>query len=133
MTADIDYDNPMDHAEGAEWITDNRPAFMGALLGAVYRAHRQEPVYLFFRYFYNSCITPEAVKEIWDLSIMTVNFSCNNVHQFRLVREIAPAYQDELIKNVKGYLRKFQLQPRIVENYFLGKHVRYDTACYENS
>jgi triosephosphate isomerase len=37
-----------------------------------------------------------------------------------------------LIKNVRGYLRKRQLQPHIVKNYFLGKHV-WCAACYENS
>jgi hypothetical protein len=92
ITANIDYDIPMRHAEDSRWITDHRPAFIETLLDAVRSAHRQKPIELFFSYFYNSCITPEVVKEIRDLGIITVNFSCNNVHQFRLVQEIAPAY-----------------------------------------
>jgi transposase len=33
--------------------------------------------------------------------------------------------QDELVSNVRGYLRKRQMQPRVVQRYFLEKHVRY--------
>lgn len=32
---------------------------------------------------------------------------------------------DELVSNVRGYLRSTQKQPRIVENYFKEEHVRY--------
>jgi hypothetical protein len=35
------------------------------------------------------------------------------------IRKNRPSHQDELIKKVRGYLRKRQLQPHIVENYFL--------------
>jgi transposase len=44
------------------------------------------------------------------------------------IRKNRPSQQDELIKNLRSYLRKRQLQPHIVENYFQGEHVRYAAA-----
>jgi transposase len=44
------------------------------------------------------------------------------------IRKNRPSQQNELVKNLRSYLRKRQQQPHIVENYFLGKHVRYAAA-----
>lgn len=44
------------------------------------------------------------------------------------IRKNRPSQQDELVKNLRSYLRKRQMQPYIVENYFQGKHVRYAAA-----
>jgi len=44
------------------------------------------------------------------------------------IRKNRPSHQDELVKNVRSYLRKRQLQPHIVAKYFHGKHVRYAAA-----
>ena len=44
------------------------------------------------------------------------------------IRKNRPSQQNELVKNLRSYLRKRQQQPHIVENYFLGEHVRYASA-----
>jgi spore maturation protein CgeB len=44
---------------------------------------------LFFGYFYSSVVYPETLDLIRQSGVPTVNFSCNNVHQFDLVRDIA--------------------------------------------
>jgi transposase len=44
------------------------------------------------------------------------------------IRKHRPSQQDELVKNVRSYLRKRQMQAHIVAKYFHGKHVRYDTV-----
>jgi transposase len=44
------------------------------------------------------------------------------------IRKNRPGQQAELVKNVRSYLRKRQLQPHIVANYFQGKHVKYAAA-----
>ena len=44
------------------------------------------------------------------------------------IRKNRPSQQDELVKNLRSYLRKRQLHPHFVENYFLGEHVRYAAA-----
>ncbi len=47
---------------------------------------------LFYGYFYSSVVYPETLDEIRRSGVPTVNFSCNNVHQFDLVRDIAPHF-----------------------------------------
>lgn len=44
------------------------------------------------------------------------------------IRKNRPSQQDELVKNLRSYLRKRQMQPHIVVNYFQGKYVRYAAA-----
>ena len=44
------------------------------------------------------------------------------------IRKNRPSQQDELVNNLRSYLRKRQMQPHIVANYFQGKHVRYAAA-----
>jgi spore maturation protein CgeB len=47
---------------------------------------------LFFGYLYSSVVYPETLDAIKSSGVPTVNFSCNNVHQFDLVRDIAPRF-----------------------------------------
>jgi spore maturation protein CgeB len=62
------------------------------LLRQVQAAHAEKPVDLFFSYFYDACVVPEAIQEIRGLGIKTVNWYCNGSYQLHLVAEIAPAY-----------------------------------------
>ena len=80
------------HAEEPDWYEPRRGQLEEELLAAVRGAHRSAPIDLFFSYFYSSCVTPPTVREIRRLGFPTVNFSCNNIHQFDLVKELAPAY-----------------------------------------
>jgi hypothetical protein len=41
------------------------------------------------------------------------------------IRKNRPNEQDELVKNVRNYPRKRQMQSHIVAKYFQGKHVQY--------
>jgi hypothetical protein len=50
------------------------------------------PIDLFFGYFYSSVAYPQTIDLIRQSGVPTVNFSCNNVHQFDLVRDIAPRF-----------------------------------------
>jgi hypothetical protein len=36
-----------------------------------------------------------------------------------------PRDQEEMVADVRGYLRSTQKQPQIVQSYFQGEHVRY--------
>jgi transposase len=49
------------------------------------------------------------------------------------IRKNRPSQQDELVKNVRSYLRKRQMQSHVVAKYFHGKHVRYAAAGCENN
>lgn len=82
----------MGSANRSEAVRELRPQLEQKLLAEIRQAHRAKPVDLFFSYFYNFNVTPETVREIRDMGIMTVNWYCNGSYQFDLVREIAPAY-----------------------------------------
>ena len=71
------------------WIRHGKPRTNERLLEAVRRA---APFDLFFGYFYSSVVYPETIQHIRQSGVPTVNFSCNNVHQFDLVRDIAPYF-----------------------------------------
>ncbi|OLT61233.1 glycosyltransferase family protein [Moorena bouillonii] len=59
------------------------------IVDEVRQAHQKQPLNLFISYFYNAHFDPAGFKEINQLGIPTVNFYCNNIHQFELVSEIA--------------------------------------------
>ncbi|UNC93639.1 CgeB family protein [Candidatus Contubernalis alkaliaceticus] len=75
-----------------EFIKKNRPRVTEELVKQIRAAHEEKPVDLFFSYFYDACILPEAVEEIKSLGIKTVNFFCNASYQLYLVQEISPHY-----------------------------------------
>ena len=75
-----------------EFIEKNRPIFSEKLLSQVRKAHRKNSIDLFFSYFYSAYVEADAIREIGRLGIPTVNWYCNASYQFKLVEEIAPAY-----------------------------------------
>lgn len=96
---EFDYDlvetfRHLDPAQPAhrEFIEKNRPQLSEELVRQVRTAHLAKPVSLFFSYFYDACVEPSALDEIWALGIVTVNWFCNASYQFHLVREISPHY-----------------------------------------
>jgi spore maturation protein CgeB len=72
-----------------DWAMRGKPLTNERLLTAVRKAGRVD---LFFGYFYSSVVYPLTLKQIRATGVPTVNFSCNNVHQFELVRDIAPQF-----------------------------------------
>jgi len=83
--------NPADPIHRA-FIKKNRPKVSRELLHQITAAHAIRPVDLFFSYFYDACILPEAIDEIKAMGIRTVNWYCNGSYQLHLVSEIAPHY-----------------------------------------
>jgi spore maturation protein CgeB len=79
-------------ARQAAFIEQNRPKTTAALLTQITAAHQHKPFDLFFSYFFDAVVTPDAIDEIKSLGIKTVNWYCNAAHQFHLVREISPHY-----------------------------------------
>lgn len=75
-----------------EFIKQNRPRLTAELLRQVKVAHSQKPVDLFFSYFYDACVLPEAIDQIRSLGLTTVNWYCNGSYQLHLVSEISPHY-----------------------------------------
>jgi hypothetical protein len=73
----------------ARWREHGKPRTNQRLLDAVREAGRID---VFFGYLYSSVVYPETIDLIRRTGVPTVNFSCNNVHQFDLVRDIAPRF-----------------------------------------
>lgn len=88
----LDWDSPMGYQADAGWRREGRSRMSESLLEEVRRVHQKKPLDLFFSYFYNVHVEPQAIRQIRKLGIPTVNFYCNGAHQFHLVSEIAPAY-----------------------------------------
>lgn len=74
------------------FVEENRPRLTAELLRQIKLAHAVEPVDLFFSYFYDVCVLPEAIDEIRRMGITTVNWYCNGSYQLHLVSRIAPHY-----------------------------------------
>jgi spore maturation protein CgeB len=94
---DYDYTDANEHlnpdiAADRRFIATHRQGFGAALLHQLRAAHAEKPVDLFFSYFYSSYVHPDAIREIRDMGIVTVNWYCNASYQFHLIEELAPAY-----------------------------------------
>jgi len=94
---DFDLDPHYRHADPAatgarDFISERRPVLEAALLRQVTRAHEEEPIDMFFSYFYSAFVRSEVIQAINDMGIVSVNWYCNASYQFNLVRDIAPAY-----------------------------------------
>ncbi len=74
------------------WQQHGKPTINQRLLEKFRDAMVHKPQDLFFGYFYSSVVYPETIDVIRQSGVPTVNFSCNNVHQFDLVRDIAPRF-----------------------------------------
>ncbi len=102
-----DVDQFYRNATDGAWIRENRPRFCERLYEAIRCAHRESSIDIFFSYFYDVCVTPETIRAIRDLGIVTVNFTCNNAHQFDLVAEISPAF-DYCIVPERAALQRYR-------------------------
>lgn len=89
------------------FVERERPKLEEALLEQIRAEHRKRGIDLFFSYFYDACATPATIREIRALGIPTVNFYCNAIHQFELVRAIAPAF-DVCMVPERAALPKYQ-------------------------
>lgn len=94
QNGDLDYDSV-------------RRKYSEKLLHDIKRKHSKQKVQLFFSYYSSRHILPELVEEIKSLGILTVNYYCNNVHQFHLVKEIAPYFDFNLFPE-KNAISKYK-------------------------
>ncbi len=74
------------------WSDRGKPLTNERLLRSFRSALATAPIDLFFGYLYSSVVYPETIDELRRSGVPVVNFSCNNVHQFDLVEEIAPHF-----------------------------------------
>lgn len=63
--------------------------FNDRVLSHFRREHARAPFDLLFAYVVDGMLDPSLIAEIRHAGVVAVNFSCNNCHQFHLVREIS--------------------------------------------
>jgi spore maturation protein CgeB len=74
------------------FIEKNRPRLTATLLDQVKAAHSKKSIDIFFSYFYDSFVFPDAIDEIRGMGITTINWFCNGSYQLFLVEEISKHY-----------------------------------------
>src|SRR5919197_3459410 len=74
------------------WQRTGKPRTNERLLARFRAALLDGPLDLFYSYLYSSVVYPTTIDLIRQTGVPTVNFSCNNVHQFELVADIAPRF-----------------------------------------
>jgi spore maturation protein CgeB len=63
----------------------------------IYRSeHNKKPFDLFLSYLTDSDIEANVIKSIKSFGIPMANFSCNNTHQFHLIKKISPFFDFNL-------------------------------------
>jgi len=69
-----------------------RARFTEAFLAALEAANARAPLDLVITYLCDSHLEPDAVTRVRERVAPIVNFFCNNVHQFHLVKRISPRF-----------------------------------------
>jgi transposase len=99
-------------------IVDNHPVHRSKKVKQ-WLEERPDTIRLFFLPSYSPQLNPDELL--------------NQDVKSNTIRKNRPNQQDELVKNVRSYLRKRQMQSHIVAKYFQGKHVQYAAALCENN
>jgi len=84
-----------------------RCAFSQKLFEAFKREHVGKPFDLFFAYLMDGMLDAGVIDEIRRMGVITTNFSCNNAHQFYLVKELSPHF-DFNLHSEKDSKEKFE-------------------------
>lgn len=83
-----------------------RAEFSDELTRAFETEHRKRPFDIFFSYLTDGMVDPAAIDMIRQFGVPTFNFSCNNVHQFDLVRNLSRHF-DYSLHAEKAVRQKF--------------------------
>lgn len=73
-----------------------RAAFSQRLSETFRQEHARQPFDLVFTYLMDGMVEPSVLDGLRKTGVPTCNFSCNNVHQFDLVDELAPHFDYNL-------------------------------------
>ncbi len=76
----------------SDWIASQRRKMNQGLLELVKKEHKKTPVDLLMTYFWRRHIDCRIIEEIRGMGIRCVNFGCNNLHQFHLVKPLIGHY-----------------------------------------
>lgn len=103
---DLDPDDPA--------TVPRRAALSERLVAAIEAAHRARPLDLVLGYLSDSHVEPGVVDAVRERVAPAINFFCNNVHQFHLVRRIAPHFTACLVPEREALPRYAEVQARAI-------------------
>lgn len=86
--------------EQLEFMLMNRPRLGKQLLTAAEEAVKRTGLDVLFTYFYSACVSPDVIRRISRMGVITINWFCNASYQFRLIEELAPAYDYCLVPEI---------------------------------
>jgi spore maturation protein CgeB len=105
--------NHLENGKSQRKDVQARKIFSTQLVEKFQQEHRKRPFQLFFSYFIDGMIEPEAIDEIRNSGVATCNFSCNNAHQFYLIEQLSPHFDFNLHteKDAAEKFRAIQANP----------------------
>jgi spore maturation protein CgeB len=80
------------YAHGSDEQALARDSYSNRLVQDIVQANKMQPLDVIITYYDSYQITSEAICEIKQIGAPVVNFSCNNIHQFQDVVQIAPYF-----------------------------------------
>jgi spore maturation protein CgeB len=89
VLSNSDIDDFFVHAENARWLGAHRPGLTDELWNEFESEHLRKRFDLAFLYLADGFIDFDVIHRMREKGVVTVNFSCNNIHQFHLVKEIS--------------------------------------------
>jgi len=87
-----DWDPPFHPRESRRWYEKERPKMNEILVEKVRNANREKKVDLFFSYFDDRIVSPDAIEKIKEMEIPTLNFFFDDLHDFHAIENISPAF-----------------------------------------
>ena len=88
---DVNLDDYFVHAENARWLAVNRDQLTDALWEAYLSFVEKGGCDMVFLYFADGFVHPDVFQRIRSAGTPVINYGCNNIHQFHLVRSISMA------------------------------------------
>ncbi len=108
------FENYQDHHVKCLYSThynfSERERYSLVLLDDIKKNNSNKKIDVFFSYFYSACIIPDVINEIRRMGIITINFYCNNIHQFDMVSEISPYYDYCMFPEKDAYNKYLKIQ-----------------------
>lgn len=132
VSLDFDLDKFFANGANVEYSERYRPILSDIILKQIKVEHQGKGIDLFFSYLQDRMVEVDTIKQIRKMGIVTINYFCNNVHQFHNVQDISPHY-DYCIVPEKQALQKYRrigatplhiqmaANPDVYKPYNLGK------------
>lgn len=86
---DYDFDDFFVHAENQGWLAKHNVGLSEALWDTFKNNHEKQPFDLCLLYICDGFVDVEVLTRIRACGVPILNYSCNNIHQFHLVKKIS--------------------------------------------